>query len=1225
MAAPYLARAVAPRPTIRGYEITEVLGIGGFAIVVAATRSEDGKQVALKVAHRRDAAAQRRLDAEGGALHAIGSPYVPALLGHGHDTAGRPYLAMERLHGRTLAQILADAPGPLPGTQRDAILDALLSALERLHDVGVVHLDLSPENVFVRDRGGVALIDLGLARRETDPAETGQIAGTAAYMAPEQLRAERTGPATDLYAYGAILFEMLVQRPPFVGSAAEIERGHLLARAPAPGALVADAARFDEVVRQCLQKDPAARPGDVQAIRALLAAPVQPAPTVGEVLPPHTERRLVPLVGVAGPLDRATISARVSAEGAVVARRDGERVVIAFPNLVSDDRLAGPRGLAALLIEDGATCAIVHVAICQVRSDGRRASPRVFGADIEQLAAWWPAEATGLHVTSETVRALGDDAPMPDSAELIGRASLCTRILDDPRTPRLTTVLAAPGTGRTRLARELAHRARSAGRDVLHVQAQRPGLVHGDEALCALIRGAVGTERVTPAVLAALGVPAIWPAVADVLGLERAGARVRTGVPHALAELVGARARRGHLLVVIDDAEWATPELLDGLELAMDDAVGAHVVVLAGTGWARLRPRWGHRAQHHDVVELSPLDGADGRALARAMLAPVERVASDVLDRLVALSGGRPRDLARLVRTLHREGVIRRHPGSDEWFVAADRLDALAPEATAQWFVAREIAALPAGLGALARTCAVLGDDFTVAELEAVQAELARGDPEHVVIDASAGLGELVSRGLVRHHGNARHRFVEPAFQDACYGLADEKLRRWIHNVAYRFWTTTTEASPIECTTHLAYHGARGDRRTEARTCYLALADAARARHADRDAEALYGAALQLTDATDARGQLAILAARGSVRRRLTHYEAAREDLVAARSLAERLGDAVAVADLLVAESAVCDFTQRYGEAAELVARAASALGALPASVEARLRNWLGVSRFHAGRDDEALELLTLAAALGATVGDHETQVGASLLVALLLGRRGRTDEALRLLDEVIALCERMGDDFHRAAAHSNRVEVLRSSGDTDRATADLRAVVEIARASGLALVEAAGYANLAEHLLWCGDVAGAVDAARRGHAQSVRRFRERPLAVVSLYCAQLLAHAGEAVEAGAVLDQVGDADPGDRSVGLMRDAANRAIGRDAPPLAALADEALALGARTQAAEFRWLEGRVALRRADHVTAREALAAARELATAHPGMILAIDRDRALVASAPADAVRSSS
>src|SRR6185503_10212046 len=132
---------------------------------------------------------------------------------------------------------------------------------------------------------------------------------------------------------------------------------------------------------------------------------------------------------------------------------------------------------------------------------------------------------------------------------------LRARLLDASREPRLVTILAAPGTGKSRLARELAQDARRAGCVVLHVQAQRPGLVHSDDVLEALLRGALVPEQTRPAALAP-------PA-------------------RELAALLVARARSAPTLVIVDDAEWATPDVLDALEIATGDdiEIGPHVVV----------------------------------------------------------------------------------------------------------------------------------------------------------------------------------------------------------------------------------------------------------------------------------------------------------------------------------------------------------------------------------------------------------------------------------------------------------------------------------------------------------------------------------------------------------------------------------------------------------------------------------------------------------------------
>ena len=139
--------AATPAPTVPGYKLGAALGAGGFAVVWDAHR--DGRPMALKISRDTSEAAAERIAREARALAAIGAPAVPELFGTGRLEDGRAYVAMERLVGSTLAQLLESLPEP-PGlrsirTMSQAILEALIA----VHQHGIIHRDLKPENIFV--------------------------------------------------------------------------------------------------------------------------------------------------------------------------------------------------------------------------------------------------------------------------------------------------------------------------------------------------------------------------------------------------------------------------------------------------------------------------------------------------------------------------------------------------------------------------------------------------------------------------------------------------------------------------------------------------------------------------------------------------------------------------------------------------------------------------------------------------------------------------------------------------------------------------------------------------------------------------------------------------------------------------------------------------------------------------------------------------------------------
>ncbi len=269
-------------PRIGRYEITSKLGQGGMGVVYAARDERLARTVALKTMSSlaRDETARKRFWREARAAASVNHPNVCQLYEIGEDE-GELFIAMELLEGEALAARLGR--GPLSVSEALPIGLGILAALSALHARGIVHRDLKPSNVFLTPHG-VKLLDFGLAR-ESDPdlsptpgsaasalTGTGMVVGTPRYMAPEQVTGEGLGTRSDLFAVGAILFEMLAGRPAFGGrNAVEILHATLHEQPPALTGSPAVAA-VDRVIRRALAKRPADRPASADALAEELRA-----------------------------------------------------------------------------------------------------------------------------------------------------------------------------------------------------------------------------------------------------------------------------------------------------------------------------------------------------------------------------------------------------------------------------------------------------------------------------------------------------------------------------------------------------------------------------------------------------------------------------------------------------------------------------------------------------------------------------------------------------------------------------------------------------------------------------------------------------------------------------------------------------------------------------------------------------------------------------------------
>ena len=297
------------------YRIRHRIGSGGMADVYCADDTHLGRQVALKVLHRRFAQDQEfveRFRREAKSVAGLSHPNVVGVFDRGgHD--GTYYIAMEHLSGRTLKEIV-ESEAPLPQERAIDLAQQILHGAGYAHRHGVIHRDFKPHNVIVDDDGRTKVTDFGIARAgASEMTETGSIMGTAQYLSPEQAQGHAVTAASDLYSIGVMLYEMLAGRLPFEGeSAVSIALKHLSEAPPSLSRFRPDVhPALEAVVMAALAKDPAQRwqsaddfvngleaaraqmdagAGDEQAFAALAPIPV-PAST------PAPEAEASPVAG----------------------------------------------------------------------------------------------------------------------------------------------------------------------------------------------------------------------------------------------------------------------------------------------------------------------------------------------------------------------------------------------------------------------------------------------------------------------------------------------------------------------------------------------------------------------------------------------------------------------------------------------------------------------------------------------------------------------------------------------------------------------------------------------------------------------------------------------------------------------------------------------------------------------------------------------------------------
>src|SRR5512143_2442502 len=260
------------------YEIAGPIGAGGMGEVYRAKDTRLGRTVAIKVLPPEVAAdpeRRRRFEQEARAVSALNHPNIGALYDIGSAAlpdAGRvDYLVMEFLDGQSLAERLAK--GPLPLREALAAGAQVADALSKAHRQGIIHRDIKPGNVILT-KDGAKLLDFGLAKARPAAAavdagatlsigtapitQAGYISGTVPYMAPEQLEGKDTDARTDIFAFGALLYEMLTGRRAFAGDSQASIIAAIMTGDPPPLAECQPLTppSIERLVRQCLAKDP---------------------------------------------------------------------------------------------------------------------------------------------------------------------------------------------------------------------------------------------------------------------------------------------------------------------------------------------------------------------------------------------------------------------------------------------------------------------------------------------------------------------------------------------------------------------------------------------------------------------------------------------------------------------------------------------------------------------------------------------------------------------------------------------------------------------------------------------------------------------------------------------------------------------------------------------------------------------------------------------------------
>jgi tetratricopeptide (TPR) repeat protein len=331
------------------YDLQELIGIGGAAEVYRAMDLANGREVAVKVlSERAEPDMVVRFVREGRALAQLQHPHIVQVYDSG-EQGGQRYMVMELLSGASLKEKLLGRPMPWQEAVQAAI--EVAEALEYAHAQGIVHRDIKPGNIMFGDDGQAKLTDFGLARLmdASTMTRTGTVMGTVFYLSPEQAMGRHVDARSDLYALGAVLYEMVTGQPPHLGDTAVGIIYKLINEEP-PFASELNPnvpAALDTVLVQLLRKDPERRPATAQDVIALLkrvlraAGETAEAEALREIAQADTGERETPFLGREAELERLRQAFGQAASGL------GQTVLLAGEAGIGKSRLVSELGRQA--------------------------------------------------------------------------------------------------------------------------------------------------------------------------------------------------------------------------------------------------------------------------------------------------------------------------------------------------------------------------------------------------------------------------------------------------------------------------------------------------------------------------------------------------------------------------------------------------------------------------------------------------------------------------------------------------------------------------------------------------------------------------------------------------------------------------------------------------------------------------------------------------------------